>query len=109
MKKFFNLTMFVCLSANLIAQIPTVGLIGYWPFNGNANDSTGNGYNGVVTGAISTTDRFGNSNAAYEFGDSLKFITINDAAPLRLSNTDYTISFWINHYGVISSQEAIVS
>lgn len=28
--------------------IPSNGLIGYWPFNGNANDESGNGNNGVI-------------------------------------------------------------
>jgi hypothetical protein len=43
------------------------GLVGYWPFCGNANDASGNGNNGTVNGATLTTDRFGNSNGAYSF------------------------------------------
>ena len=27
--------------------VPTNGLVGYWPFNGNANDESGNGNNGT--------------------------------------------------------------
>jgi hypothetical protein len=42
-------------------------LIADYPFNGNALDASGNGYNGTVNGATLTTDRFGNPNAAYEF------------------------------------------
>ena len=34
---------------NLIAEIAAANLIGYWKMNGNANDSSGNGNNGVVT------------------------------------------------------------
>ena len=41
------------------------GLVGYWPFNGNANDASGNGNNGTVNGATLTTDRFGNSNGRF--------------------------------------------
>ena len=41
------------------------GLVAYYPFNGNANDYSGNGHNGTVTGATLTTDRFGNPNSAY--------------------------------------------
>ena len=36
------------------------GLVAYYPFNGNANDASGNGNNGTVNGATLTTDRFGN-------------------------------------------------
>lgn len=34
--------------AQVPSNIPTNGLIGYWPFNGNANDESGNGNNGKV-------------------------------------------------------------
>jgi len=43
------------------------GLVAYYPFNGNANDESGNGNNGTVTGATLTTDRFGNPDSAYHF------------------------------------------
>jgi hypothetical protein len=46
------------------------GLVGYYPFNWNANDVSGNGINGVVNGATLTTDRFGIANSAYNFGNS---------------------------------------
>ena len=43
------------------------GLVGYWPFCGNANDISGSGNNGTVNGATLTADRFGNSNKAFYF------------------------------------------
>ena len=47
--------------------VPTNGLVAFWPFNGNANDASGNGNNGAVNGATLTTDRNGNANSAYNF------------------------------------------
>ena len=41
--------------------------VAYYPFSGNANDSSGNGNNGTVAGATLTTDRFGRNNSAYHF------------------------------------------
>ncbi len=41
------------------SYVPTNGLVGWWPFNGNANDESGNGNNGTVNGASLTSDRFG--------------------------------------------------
>jgi hypothetical protein len=38
----------------------TTGLVAYWPFNGNANDESGNGNNGTTYGTTLTPDRFGN-------------------------------------------------
>ena len=46
------------------AYVPTDGLVGWWPFNGNANDECGHGNNGTVTGATLTEDRFGGCNEA---------------------------------------------
>jgi hypothetical protein len=63
----------------LISQIAPAALVAYWKFNGNANDSSGNGHNGTLeagpTGLAATplgvpnlvVDRFGNANAAYHF------------------------------------------
>jgi len=66
MKKTF--TLFVLLSAlfggwsSVVAQINLdSGLVAYYPFNGNANDESGNGNNGTVNGATLTADRFGNA------------------------------------------------
>ncbi|MGD8780851.1 MAG: hypothetical protein PVH88_18035 [Ignavibacteria bacterium] len=56
---------------------PENGLIAYYPFNGNANDESGNGKNGIVLGAALTTDRFGSTNKAYTFDG------VNDAIKLE--------------------------
>ena len=40
-------------------------LLAYYPFNGNANDESGNGNNGTNNGASITSDRFGNLNSAF--------------------------------------------
>ena len=52
---------------NLPAYLPAEGLVGWWPFNGNANDESGNGNHGVVNGATLAVDRFGNLSKAYNF------------------------------------------
>ena len=41
------------------------GLVAYYPFNGNADDESGTGNNGIVNGATLTNDRNGNSNKTY--------------------------------------------
>ncbi len=46
------------------------GLVAYYPFNGNANDESGNGNNGIVNGATLVLDRFSNKNSAYQFYDA---------------------------------------
>jgi len=77
-----------------MAQVPTNGLIGYWPFNGNANDESGNGNNGIVRGATLTADRFGNANSAYTFIDTCN-IDCGNASSLGLTTSNtVTISYW---------------
>ena len=64
------------LLAQVPSYVPSNGLVGYWPFNGNANDQSGNGNNGVVNGVSLTTDRFGNTNSAYSFDGNSNYITV---------------------------------
>ncbi|MCF8356979.1 MAG: LamG domain-containing protein [Melioribacteraceae bacterium] len=47
-------------------NLPT-DYIAYYPFSGNAEDESINGYDGSIYGAILTEDRFGNPNCAYDF------------------------------------------
>lgn len=74
--------------------VPTNGLIGWWPFNGNANDESVNTNDGTVNGATLTTDRFGNANSAYQFNGTTSFITLPSNVN-QLIDSSYTISFWI--------------
>jgi len=46
---------------------PKNGLGGYWPFNGNANDESGNNNHGVVQGATLAKDRCDQPASAYYF------------------------------------------
>ncbi len=72
----------------------TNGLLAYYPFNGNANDASGNGHNGTVNGAVLTADRFGIPNQAYYFDGASAYIT----SPLNgaVFQGDFTASVWIN-------------
>jgi hypothetical protein len=70
------------------------GLVAYYPFNGNANDESGNGNDGTVNGATLTEDRFGNVNSAYSFDGVDDFII--SSSDLPFGNSNRTISVWIN-------------
>jgi hypothetical protein len=80
----------LCLTANLMAQVPnyvpTNGLVGWWPFNGNANDESGNGNNGTVNGATLTTDRFGVANKAYSFDGVSNKIVLQPGSNIQGNN-----------------------
>lgn len=91
MKKIILLAS-LAFSINAFAQIPTNGLTSYWLFTGNANDNSGIGNNGTVTGATLTTDRFGNSNSAYNFTGTAQYITTT--YPGITGTNDRTFSLW---------------
>jgi hypothetical protein len=82
------------------------GLVGYWPFCGNANDESGNGNDGVVNGATLTEDRFGNANAAFNF-DGNDWIE-SSAIGMSNGNNSATISGWFKRASNASGVEYIV-
>ncbi len=61
-----NVTANMTLTANFAIN-QGVGLVVYYPLDGNANDRSGYGNNGTITGATLTSDRFGDSDKAYYF------------------------------------------
>ena len=54
-------------SATIAQTTIPQGLVAYYPFNGNANDVSGNNLNAIVTGATLTSNRRGEYNSAYNF------------------------------------------
>jgi hypothetical protein len=96
--------MFIINSHQQGINIPTDGLIAYYPFNGNANDESGNGYHGAVNGATLTTDRFGNSNSAYSF-DGNDTINMGDVSAFNIDPISF--SFWI--YPTANGSRGLIS
>lgn len=82
------------LFSQIPSYVPTNGLVGYWPFNGNANDLSGNGNNGIVNGATLTTDRFGVINNAYNYDGDNDFIIIPNNRIFDSNNISF--SMWIS-------------
>ncbi|MEI7595493.1 MAG: LamG-like jellyroll fold domain-containing protein [Bacteroidota bacterium] len=91
-------TIGICiLSINIFAQMPSYvpqnGLVGWWPFNSNANDESGNGNNGFINGASLTTDRNGLSNKAFVFNGLNNWIEFGNILDISTQNA-ITISAW---------------
>ena len=100
---------------NTIPDI-TTGLVAYYPFNGNAGDSSGNGNHGIATGISLTSDRFGLSNRAYFFNgvnsfplppDPVQQVLIqNKIIPL---SSNYSVSAWFSSSDVTKFQQCIIN
>ena len=85
--------------------------IGYWPLNGDANDSIGN-MNGTIIGATLTSDRNSNANKAYSFDG------VDDQIELNNSTSDlsfihktavFTISMFVKINDLNRRQGLLVS
>lgn len=86
-----------------IVPVDAASIVAYWKFNGNANDSSGNGHNGTLevgpTGLAAVpgpvpnlvNDRFGNANAAYHFSGGGNIDVPYSPA---LNPTAMSISLW---------------
>jgi hypothetical protein len=70
------------------------GLVAYYPFNGNANDESGNGNNGTINGAVLDTDRNGSSLSSYLFNGA-SYIRIPNSETLSLGTTDIAVTAWV--------------
>ena len=95
------------MAQNLPNYVPSNGLVGWWPFNGNANDESGNNNNGTVNGATLTADRFGNANKAYSFDGVDDYIVAINSPSLDIQGNQYSISSWV--YCTIGTQGQIIS
>jgi len=91
------LLLFTIVSFGAYAQINlNQGLIAHYPFNGNANDVSGNNINGTVSNATLTTDKAGTANSAYYFNGTnahilLPFSNLYNFAP----QDSFSISVWV--------------
>jgi hypothetical protein len=88
------------LAAATIAQtvpnyLPTNGLVGWYPFNGNANDESGLGTNGVINSALLSNDRFGNNNEAFYFNGTTSNIDLGINPSINSILNDFSLSYWI--------------
>lgn len=92
MKNFFLLSVFLS-SIIVSAQTLNDSLLIYYPFNGNANDASGNSYHGTAQATL-TSDRFGNPSSAYHFNGVDEYIEFPLMSALK-PELPVSYSFWI--------------
>ncbi|MFZ2323023.1 MAG: LamG-like jellyroll fold domain-containing protein [Ignavibacteriaceae bacterium] len=72
----------------------TGDLVAFYPFSGNAEDVSGFNNTGTVSGAVLTSDRWGNTASAYSFDGVNDNIKVSSSASLNFQNS-ITINFWM--------------
>jgi hypothetical protein len=103
-----SLSMITSVFTQVPNYVPSTGLVGWWPFSGNANDLSGNINNGTLMNVILTTDRFGKTNEAYAFAGDSSYIEVPPIA--SLDNADsLTMSAWILPENTTGSRQFIIA
>jgi hypothetical protein len=71
-------TLLVAAAAWLLPAAAHAGLIGFYTFNGNASDSSGNGNNGTVNGSVTYTNNgpFGGSALTLNGSSTANFVSV---------------------------------
>jgi hypothetical protein len=95
--QFISMKNFTCFMLALLAipfflsaQLPS-GYTAHYPLDNNAIEAGGNvSYNGTLTSAIGTTNRFGTSNAAIQLTSGTSYGSI----PIVVKD-NFTVGFWI--------------
>jgi hypothetical protein len=80
------------------SPIPLNGLVGWWPFNSNAKDESGNGYDLSTSNVTYSTNRFGiqQSTASFngiELGGGSTMIS--NTTVFNIGQPSYSISIWV--------------
>ena len=86
-------------SVNIVVEqkIPIQGLITYWPFNGNANDESGNGNDGTAFGGVTYVS--GKIDQAAKFDGLNDYIRNSNPPVLQVLGSVFSISFWLKPEG----------
>jgi hypothetical protein len=93
--------------AQVPSYVPTNGLVGWWPFNGNTNDESGNGNNLINNSCLFNIDRFGISNHAVDLVGPNRYLgaTSESIQPAISNGLNSSVSLWIkiinNSFGEI--------
>ncbi len=75
------------------------GLVAYYPFNGNAVDESGHGYDGLASFVQTAPDRFAQTDKAFSFlGTGGSNVKLTNATAFSF-DADFTISCWFKFLG----------
>ena len=104
------LIVLICFFTNVLSVFSQTSELpassAYYPFNGNPNDESGNGRNGVLFGPPTLTiDRAGQRNSAYIFDGVDDYITTNT----NLIPGRFTITAWVNVASTQSNNNTLFS
>lgn len=105
MKKGILPIFFLFVSATVFGQVGANYITAFYPLDGNAVDSSGNGLDGQLFGPVATADRFGNPSGAPLFDGNNDYVELNNNNPV-ITTDSFTIAFWIKLNGQGGGQQS---
>ena len=84
-----------------------MAIVGYWKFEGNANDYSGNSNNGTAT-SITYSQANGRLNQGAGFNGSSSVIQVTSSSSIALSSV-FTISAWVNPTALPPANDTLIS
>jgi hypothetical protein len=100
------LLLYSVVFAQIPGFVPQNGLTGYWGFNGDADDHSGQAAHGVVNGATPAPDRFGEPDAAYHFNGASDHITLPANAGGIAGAPFFSMNYWMRTANDSTAQAA---
>jgi uncharacterized delta-60 repeat protein len=86
------------------------GLVAFYPFDGNANDLSGNGLNGSPVNVTYDTNRFGITNSSVQLDGSTSYVGVNYSNLFNFAgNSEFTLAAWFKLNGFGSGSGGIGS
>ena len=79
------------------------GLLAYYPLNSNAFDFSGNDKHGTVIGSNFVSNRYNESNSAYNIANYEQYIILGDVKDIKLYDTKFSISMWLYPSSIAST------
>jgi hypothetical protein len=79
-------------------SVPRSGLVAEYLFNGDARDTGGYGYNGMLAGAVGTANRFGAYGQALAFNGK-DMVKVPSRSGLNFGTGAYSVAFWLKADG----------
>jgi hypothetical protein len=105
----FSALVIVLLTATVGPANLTDGLVAYYPFNGNANDASGNANHGSEQGGPSYVG--GVCGQALKFDGSGQYVNCGTSSSFEFGDPDsvFSVSFWAKFDALPGSADALVS
>lgn len=85
MRYIIPIVLFIATSIPASAQIPS-GYIAQWKFNGNAGDSSGNGFHGTASNVTYTAGKLGAANTAAKFNGTNSSVAVAYQSQLNVDS-----------------------